>query len=218
MIESSSTRILHWGRQRYEAAEALQKQAWRQVHQGGPSFLLGGEVELVVTQGLRGKPEHLRNILQNPVQTRRGGETTLHSPGQLLIYPVISLRERGWGARAYVQKLLEISTQSLRRLNVPVDWKWDPLGIWTPRGKIGFCGVQVKSGVTQHGLAINITNDLTLFDQIVSCGLTQVRYDRVLNYTSEVDAVSFFHVWCREAQKQGLLDRAGFGLFHEIQR
>ncbi|MFN8789929.1 MAG: lipoyl(octanoyl) transferase LipB [Bdellovibrionales bacterium] len=204
MIESNSTSILHWGRRRYEDAEDLQKQAWRRVQQGGVGCLLGGEVELVVTQGLRGKPEHLRSAQQEPVRIQRGGQTTLHSPGQLLIYPVISLRDTGWGARAYVQKLLEISAEALRNFDVPVEWKWDPLGLWTPQGKIGFCGVQVKNGVTQHGLAINVTNDLTLFDQIISCGLTQAHYDLLSNYNSQLDVGSFFQAWCREAQRQGL--------------
>lgn len=196
MTESKSTEFHFWGRKSYQEADQLQESAWQNVKNGHSGIILGGEVDFVVTQGLRANPAHLLNSSIKPVQTRRGGETTLHSPGQLVIYPVISLRERGLGVKQYIEALLEASTQTFRDFGILAEWRWDPLGIWTSDGKIGFCGVQVRSGITQHGLALNLTNDLSHFGKIMSCGLQTAFYDKAENHVAFMDLETFFEKWC----------------------
>lgn len=203
MIEWSSINIQYWGHCHYQMAEALQTRAWECVRDGHPGFLLGGSVDTVVTQGLRSSPAAILNSSIQPIQTRRGGETTLHSPGQLLIYPVLNLRSLGWGVKPYIENLLQCSTETFHFYQVPAKLCWKPLGLWTEKGKIGFCGVQVRSGITQHGLALNIFNDLTYFDHIVSCGLAKAAYDKATNYSiSSFSLEEIFRVWSQNFMKR----------------
>lgn len=195
MIASSSIKNHYWGLLSYEEADLLQVQAWQSVKAGSPGIILGGEIQTVITQGIRARTEHVLAQGLKPVQTRRGGETTLHSPGQLVIYPVVSLKEQGLGVKAYVENLLKVSEMTYHEFQIPVEMRWEPLGLWTLRGKMGFCGVQVKAGITQHGLALNITNDLSLFSQIVSCGLSNAQYDKAQNYNPLLNPEAFFIRW-----------------------
>lgn len=195
MIVSSSINHYYWGLLPYLEADLLQSEAWAQVKSGGSGLVLGGEVHHVVTQGVRAKIDHVIESGLAPVTTRRGGETTLHSPGQLVIYPVLSLREYDMGVKSYVETLLKVSEKTFRDFDIPVEMRWDPLGLWTHKGKLGFCGVQVKMGITQHGLALNISNNLDLFSQIVSCGLSNASYDRAQNYNETLTLEDFFYHW-----------------------
>jgi len=205
MIVSSSTdhsRSSHyWGQLQYQEADQLQSEAWAQVKSGSHGIILGGEVHHVVTLGLRARADHVLSNGLKPIQTKRGGEATLHSPGQLVIYPVVPLRENGMGVKAYIENLLRVSEVTFQDFQVPAQLRWEPLGLWTQKGKIGFCGVQVKSGITQHGLSLNISNNLELFSQIVSCGLLEAKYDKAINYNIELTPNIFFNRWVNNFHK-----------------
>ncbi len=197
MTEFNCIEPLYWGHIDYQNADELQALAWEKVQQGHPGLILGGTVDLIVTHGLRGKESAVLNSQWPSVRTRRGGETTLHSPGQLLIYPILNLRSKGWGVKRFVEILLRSSEVALQELGVPAHLNWSPVGLWTARGKIGFCGVQVKNGISQHGLALNIDNDLQLFKGVISCGLSQVHYDKASHYCeNSLDLQLFFTRWC----------------------
>jgi lipoate-protein ligase B len=73
------------------------------------------------------------------------------------------------------------------------------VGLWTEKGKIGFCGIRVKNGITQHGIALNLDNDLTLFEQITSCGRSNTQFDK-LNSHYKVSSFDFFKCWCEVAR------------------
>ena len=102
---------------------------------------------------------------------RRGGGTTAHNPGQLVVYPIIALRSLNLGINEYIRLLERSGIELLASLGIEADRRKGFPGIWTERGKIASIGVKVSRGTTYHGIAINICNDLGIFDYIVPCGL-----------------------------------------------
>jgi len=68
------------------------------------------------------------------------------------------------------------------------------VGLWTENGKIGFCGIRIKNGITQYGVALNLNNDLKLFEQITSCGLSDVQFDKLESH-SKVSLEEFLKAW-----------------------
>ncbi|KAI3470853.1 hypothetical protein Pfo_027516 [Paulownia fortunei] len=104
--------------------------------------------------------------------TQRGGDVTFHGPHQAILYPIISLREIGLGARKYVEnlELTMIELASLYGVKACAGQTGET-GVWVGRRKIGAIGVHISSGITSHGLAFNINPDLNYFRHIVPCGI-----------------------------------------------
>jgi lipoyl(octanoyl) transferase len=128
----------------------------------------------VITLGRRARmqdelPETFDDI--PVVVTDRGGLATLHSPGQLVIYPLISIARRQWGPRDYVCQLLKITKQCLQEMGIDGQVDEAQSGLFVGSNKICFVGLRVSSGRVYHGLSLNVSNDLMLFDRIRSCGL-----------------------------------------------
>jgi len=117
------------------------------------------------------------------VQIRRGGGTTVHSPGQLVFYPVLYLPDFALGISEYVRKLEAVGAELLGRLGVSAHRRSGLPGLWVDDRKIASVGVRVSKQVTYHGMAINIQNDLRLFDLLVPCGLDDVEMTSVLKET-----------------------------------
>jgi len=110
--------------------------------------------------------------------TDRGGRVTYHGPGQLVAYPIVSLEPYGGDVHGYVRGLERVTVEALAAHGVDATTIEGETGVWVPgRGaaaraaKIGSIGVHVRRGVTTHGLAVNVNNDLTPFEWIVPCGI-----------------------------------------------
>ena len=115
--------------------------------------------------------------------TDRGGRVTYHGPGQLVAYPIVSLKPYGDDVHEYVRRLERVAIGALAEHGVEAGTIEGLTGVWTqgePPGsvagaeearKIGSIGVHVSRGVTTHGLAINVNNDLQPFDWVVACGI-----------------------------------------------
>ncbi|VFQ75243.1 unnamed protein product [Cuscuta campestris] len=106
--------------------------------------------------------------------TQRGGDITFHGPHQAILYPIISLRDLGLGARKYVEKLelTMVVLASEYGVKAMSGGSCGETGVWVGDRKIGAVGVRISSGVTSHGLAFNIDPDLSYFDHIVPCGIS----------------------------------------------
>ncbi|KAL9248408.1 hypothetical protein vseg_021733 [Gypsophila vaccaria] len=117
------------------------------------------------------EPE-LRKLGAELHYTQRGGDVTYHGPNQAILYPIISLREMGIGARSYVEKLEStmIELASMYGVIASPGQKGET-GVWVGERKIGAIGVRIQNGVTSHGLAFNIDPDLRYFKHIVPCGI-----------------------------------------------
>ncbi len=126
-----------------------------------------------------GKSFELRDFIMNPKYPvyfpKRGGRVTVHSPGQLVIYPVINLKKRNLNVHEYVELLESWIMKSLNELNINSHLSEKGVGVWVDDCKIGFIGIRIEHGITTHGLCLNVSNDLAMFNAIVPCGINGVK-------------------------------------------
>jgi len=135
-------------------------------------IIWGCEHEPVYTTGRRGVDNRLEKKLLAPfIATDRGGETTFHGPGQLMLYPVIDLRRRGLGIKQYVRLLEQSCIDTLTNLGVKSEQRAGFPGVWTKYGKIAALGIRVSKGVAYHGMALNVSVESRWFAAINPCGI-----------------------------------------------
>lgn len=98
----------------------------------------------------------------------RGGSITFHGPGQLMIYPIISLAKR-MKAISYLRSLEQmiISSMAVYGIKTAAD---EITGIWVGNRKLASVGIKISSGTTMHGAALNVNCDLSCFEPILACG------------------------------------------------
>ncbi|MFB6264553.1 MAG: lipoyl(octanoyl) transferase LipB [Bradymonadaceae bacterium] len=192
--------LLELGEVDYGRALALQYELRNRLgNDGAPEnragFLLALEHPPVVTLGKRGETDallrrdRLRERGVDLYEIDRGGEATYHGPGQLVLYPILKLAALELGVVDVVRGLARIVADKLGNLGIAAAYDEDHPGLWTssPRAKIASVGMRVKRGITTHGAAINLTNDLAPFDHIVACGMPDARATRVVDHTDADD-------------------------------
>ena len=157
-----------------------------------PDTILITEHPPTVTLGARQSANKLQvsreNLTQkgiDVVDIRRGGGTTAHNPGQLVVYPILHLQELDLGISEYIRELETIGAELLEKLGIRSQQRKGLRGLWIDNRKIASIGVRVSKFVTYHGMAINIQNDLSLFDYITPCGLDGVEMTSVLKETGK---------------------------------
>jgi lipoyl(octanoyl) transferase len=177
--------------------EALVAQRWLAgARQEGevPDVLLLLEHPPVYTRGRRSGDEELPMRREwyemqgiEVHDTDRGGRVTYHGPGQLVAYPIVSLKPYGDDVHEYVRRLEQVTIGTLAEYGVAARTIEGLTGVWTegeapgPEAgvdaarKIGSIGVHVSRGVTTHGLAVNVNNDLQPFEWVVPCGIENCR-------------------------------------------
>ena len=172
----------------YDVAWDLQRRAVQARRSGelADDLLILVEHPPVVTLGRGTKPGHLlapAALLEaQGIQVReveRGGDVTIHEPGQLVAYPIIDLKQHRQDLHWYLRQLEEaiiraLATVGLEGIRVP-----GLTGVWHegPNGhrvKLASIGVHARDWVTWHGLALNVTNDLATFAHTVPCGIDGV--------------------------------------------
>ena len=162
----------------YSSGWDLQKTLHEEVLEGiRPSTVILLEHAPVYTAGRRTE-EHERPFDGTPViPVDRGGKLTWHGPGQLVAYPIIALRDPARVAE-YVGTLEGIIISVLRTFGIEGVRIEGRSGVWLtatedrPARKIAAIGIRVKDRVTMHGFAVNCSNDLAPFQQIVPCGIS----------------------------------------------
>jgi lipoyl(octanoyl) transferase len=187
--------VLRLGTVAYDAALATQRRLERARRAGEvPDLLLLLEHSPVYTRGRRSTPEELPMGAEwyeaqgiEVRDTDRGGRVTYHGPGQLVAYPIVSLRPYGDDVHAYVRGLERVALSALAEHGVAAGTIEGLTGVWTegePPGsaagprearKIGQIGLHVSRGVTTHGIAVNVNNDLQPFEWVVPCGIEGCR-------------------------------------------
>jgi lipoyl(octanoyl) transferase len=129
------------------------------------------------TLGRSGAPQEVLREDVPLFETGRGGKATYHGPGQRVVYILLDLRARGQDLRAYVWSLEEWLIRVLEHLGIQAERRPGRVGLWvTHEGfekKIAAIGVRVRGWVTYHGIALNVSPDLSYFQGIVPCGLAQ---------------------------------------------
>jgi lipoate-protein ligase B len=105
----------------------------------------------------------------------RGGDITFHGPGQLLIYPIIELKDKWRDLHKYMRSLEDVAIKFLERYSLQPGRMPDLTGVWVSGKKVVSIGIGVTNWVTYHGLSVNIKPDLGFFDMIYPCGLRGVK-------------------------------------------
>jgi lipoyl(octanoyl) transferase len=184
----------------YLDARRLQKEIERARQAAEiPDVLLLLEHPPVYTKGRRSTPDELpmgedwyRRQGIDVLETDRGGRVTYHGPGQLVGYPIVSLRSYGDDVHEYIRRMERVIVDALGDWGIQAEVVDGLTGVWTPeRRKIGSIGVHVSRGVTTHGFAINVNNDLQPFEWIVPCGIEACRMtsvSRELGAEQDLDA------------------------------
>jgi lipoyl(octanoyl) transferase len=191
--------VRHLGTVPYLDAIALQGRV-RERRQADelPDTLLLLEHPPVYTRGRRASADELtlgedfyraRGI--DVVDTDRGGRVTYHGPGQLVGYPIMRIADVGAYLRtmedSIVAALAEEGIEARSRCEEGSDYT----GVWVKDRKIASIGVHVSRGVTTHGFAVNVTNDLDPFSWVVACGLPDVAMTSIAR---ELPADSATHI------------------------
>jgi len=160
----------------YQDALALQRElhAARVAGEIGDTVLLL-EHDAVYTAGRRTQDFERPRDGTPVVDTDRGGRITWHGPGQLVGYPIMAL-PMPLDLVAYVRRLEAALIASCGELGLPTGRVEGRTGVWVDHEqsnarKVAAIGVRVARGVTMHGFALNVDNDLAPFDQIVACGI-----------------------------------------------
>jgi len=131
----------------------------------------------IYTAGTSARDSDLLDARFPVFKTGRGGQFTYHGPGQRVGYVMLDLHRRGGDVRAFVHDLEEWLIRTLAAFGIKGERREGRVGIWVARGKredkIAAIGVRVRHWVTFHGVSLNVDPDLTHFDGIVPCGISE---------------------------------------------
>ncbi len=127
----------------------------------------------VFTTGRRGIDNSKASLGAPLIQTERGGETTYHGLGQLMMYPIIDLKKHHLSVRDYVHLLETSVIELLKTYDLNTERDCGLPGVWLNKEKIAALGIRVSHGITSHGIALNVNTDLTWFDSINPCGTSR---------------------------------------------
>lgn len=170
------------------------------------------EHEATITSG---RGAHAQNLLSPPalleasgittVVTDRGGDVTLHAPGQLVAYPIVKLEQQQRDVRKYVNGLTRVMQGIVADFGIAAGTAEGMVGLWTDGShpahfvdfasaelplKIGAIGVRISRWVTMHGFALNLTTDLELFRHIVPCGISEYGVTSVASLVGQTPTVA----------------------------
>ncbi|MET0793235.1 MAG: lipoyl(octanoyl) transferase LipB [Polyangiaceae bacterium] len=211
MTLANEVRALWLGRAPYEPVHALQHELHEARKAGrAPDTVLFVEHEPTITLGRGAKAEHLLSSEAalaeagiSVVSTGRGGEVTLHAPGQLVCYPILDLHDR-MDVRRYVQDLNRVMMALAESYGIQSGVIDKYIGLWADLAdpstwsgvesastpvKLGAIGVRISRWVTMHGFAFNLTTDLSLFRRIIPCGITEFGVGSVHSLTGQEPSV-----------------------------
>lgn len=178
MPPTNACRAVWHGVMDYLEARILQQTLVEKVHSGQePNTMLMLEHPDVYTKGRLSKESDIllpeQELAANGIpvyETDRGGQVTYHGPGQLVVYPILNIRDWG-GPVKYIRTLEQVVITTLSEMGITANCESGNTGVWTEQGKIAAIGVKISRGITFHGLALNVNTDLTKYQNIIPCGL-----------------------------------------------
>ncbi len=194
--------VFRLGQLPYGQALALQLKLRQEVYESDiPGFVLLLQHPPVITLGKRGKLEDIYNakklgeIGAQLFRIDRGGEATYHCPGQLIVYPILSLPRVNLGVVDLVRGLSKALAETVQGLSgLKIHYDTDLPGLWTdetPSRKMASVGMRVSSKVSTHGAAINLSSDLKPFSYFAACGMAHSPMTRLNDYGDAVDVRIF---------------------------
>lgn len=194
-MAAADLHVVHLGVVEYREAHALQERLRAARVEGvvGDTLLLL-EHPPVYTRGRRPDPDGLpmgedwyRMQGIDVVATKRGGRATYHGPGQLVGYPIMETTDVVGFVRTMERALVAALADEGLAAQTRTAEGPDYTGVWIGERKVASIGINVSRGVTTHGFAVNVRNDLQPFEWIVACGLADVRMTSVQKAMRRVD-------------------------------
>ena len=197
MAKNNTLKICDCGVAEYRKILQLQQALRQQRYEDKiPDTVLITEHLPVITLGARksankmlATPQQLAQKNIDIVEIRRGGGITAHNPGQLVFYPILNIQNLKLPINEYIRELEQIGIELLEQLNITAERKKGFPGLWINPKKIASIGVRVSKGITIHGMAININNDLDIFKLFVPCGLDGVEVTSAKKETGETHSM-----------------------------
>ena len=176
---TSIVHCLDLGRMDYREAYAIQEDIHQACYENriqdtilfqenNPIFTLGRNSH--VDHLLRTK-EELSQLGIDVEQVDRGGDITYHGPGQLVISPILHLKDYSISVHQYLRNLEETVIRLLHKHNIDGQRIAGSSGVWVGQEKIAAVGIAIQHGITRHGVSINVCPDMTHFSYIIPCGI-----------------------------------------------
>ena len=182
-----------WGVAPYAEIHALQERlVVARAEDQIPNLLLTGEHPAVITLGRKTPDDGTYAGDFDIVPVERGGEATFHGPGQLVAYPIVHLTQSRKDLHRFQRDLEEIGIRTLADFGLEGARREGLTGVWIGERKIQSLGIAVRRWVTWHGLALNVTTDLSAFRTFNPCGLdgnVMISMAEALGETPDMDAV-----------------------------
>ncbi len=173
--------VVHAGEVAYPAALSLQESIAERVRlePDRPRLILLRHPP-VFTLGKFGDGKNILDAHGIPVhRVDRGGDVTYHGPGQVVGYPIVSLRAFRIGVRVFVHRIERALIRTLSTFGIEARRREDCIGVWTDRGKIASIGLRVDRGVTRHGFALQVKSEPEPYTYINPCGMPGCRMTSV---------------------------------------
>jgi lipoate-protein ligase B len=147
-----------------------------------PDMLMVVEHEPVYTVG-RSKPRASKSFDEDFIRSKgaqicyveRGGDVTWHGPGQIVCYPIFYLKDKKLGLGEFVSLLEEVVIVTLKVFDLTGGRRQGMRGVWVGDQKIASVGLAVKKWISYHGIALNVSPDMSFFNWIVPCALKDIK-------------------------------------------
>ena len=177
----------------YDEMYTLQQSLRQQISAGdSQEYLLIVEHTPCITLGKRGGTIDYEKLPTGTTihQINRGGLATWHGPGQLVFYPIINLRQRKIGIRNFICGLEQSVLDLLSSYGISATRKKGTPGLWIDDHKIASIGLQIKNGISMHGIALNICNQMDGFAAIAPCGFAAGTMTAMIDHVDSVPEIN----------------------------
>ena len=190
-------KIIDLGLIDYPEAYKIQKDILKQRKNGDAcDTLIVAEHLPVFTIGRAGSRDNLlvdKKVLEQKgiklIEVDRGGDITFHGPGQIVLYPIVNLKERSLDLHRFIRNLEELVLRFLSSYDINARRVEGKSGVWVQGKKICSVGIGVSRWTSFHGISVNINTDLSYFSMIRSCGINSIEMTslaKILNETIDM--------------------------------
>ncbi|MBN1872013.1 MAG: lipoyl(octanoyl) transferase LipB [Candidatus Omnitrophica bacterium] len=178
-----SLKIIDLGYSSYKASYQIQKKILNEIikDESGDTLIMA-EHPNVITLGRKGGADHIYATTRfldakgiEVLEVDRGGDVTIHGPGQLVTYPLFNLRRHKKDILFFIKRLEEVLEKTVRHYGLVKDGTIDLTGLWVGGKKVAFIGIGISHWATYHGTSLNVNNDLKYFSIIKPCGIDGLR-------------------------------------------
>lgn len=166
--------VAHLGITDYGEVLELQRKLNRLRNDGKiPDVIIFNQHNDVYTVGIHRNPDEVVQKSIVPIQIERGGSITYHGPGQIVVYFILSLLDRKTNVKEVILSVQSSITRLLSSYGINAEGRLGKeTGVWTAGRKICSIGFAIRESATFHGIALNVSTDLSRFDKILPCGFS----------------------------------------------